>query len=266
MSTTFLNVSFAAYLVASLCYVAHLLSKKKSLGIASTGLLILGVLFHAAALIGRWRLAGHFPATSLYESSILFSWSMVVVYLVVEARYKVRLLGPFVSVLALLSLGYASLLNSTIEPLVPALQSNWLAIHVAVCFAGYAAFAVSFVAAVVYLVICGRSANNPESLVSRLDVLAYKTIAFGFPFLTLGIITGAVWANQAWGTYWGWDPKETWSLITWLIYAAYLHARITAGWRGKKAAWLSVVGFLAVIFTYLGVNFLLAGLHSYGPS
>lgn len=266
MNSIFLNVTFAAYLVASLCYVAYLLSEKKNLGIASTSLMILGLVFQAAALIGRWRLVGHFPATSLYESSILFSWSMVVVYVVVEFRYKLRIVGPFVAVLALLSLGYASLLDSTIEPLVPALQSNWLTIHVAVCFAGYAAFAVSFIASVVYLAAYGRSANNSQSLVSRLDVLAYKTIAFGFPFLTLGILTGAVWANQAWGTYWGWDPKETWSLITWLIYAAYLHARITAGWRGRRAAWLSVVGFLAVIFTYLGVNFLLSGLHSYGPS
>ena len=263
MSAIYFSVAFAAYLGATMSYAAYLLSKKKGLSIASTTILILGLLSHTMALIDRWRIAGRPPVSNMYESVILFAWSMVLLYLIVEFMYKLRIVGPFVTLLALLSLGYASILDPTIEPLVPALQSNWLTIHVAACFAGYAAFAVSFVASVTYLVALGRSAHNSQSLVPRLDVLAYKTIAFGFPFLTVGIITGAVWANQAWGTYWSWDPKETWSLVTWLIYAVYLHARLTAGWRGRRTAWFSVVGFSAVIFTYLGVNYLLSGLHSY---
>jgi len=156
---------------------------------------------------------------------------------------------------------------------VPALKSNWLISHVVTCFVGYAAFAVSFVVSILYLFKAGSEKRSPRSAGSfwdflpssaALDEIGYKTIAIGFPLLTIGIVTGAFWANVAWGTYWSWDPKETWSLIVWLIYAAYLHARITRGWRGKRAAILSIVGFAATIFCYLGVNLILSGLHSYG--
>jgi cytochrome c-type biogenesis protein CcsB len=160
-----------------------------------------------------------------------------------------------------------------IQPLVPALKSNWLIAHVVSCFVGYAAFAVSFGVSILYLFKTGSEKLSPRSAGSfwdflpssaALDEIGYKTIAIGFPLLTIGIVTGAFWANVAWGTYWSWDPKETWSLIVWLIYAAYLHARITRGWRGKRAAILSIVGFAATIFCYLGVNLILSGLHSYG--
>jgi cytochrome c-type biogenesis protein CcsB len=165
--------------------------------------------------------------------------------------------------------------TNEIQPLVPALQSNWLISHVVTCFVGYAAFAVSFAVSILYLfkakaerissgLPVGSRSVLPDS--SALDEIGYKTIAIGFPLLTIGIVTGAFWANVAWGTYWSWDPKETWSLIVWLIYAAYLHARITRGWQGKKAAVLSIVGFAATLFCYLGVNLVLSGLHSYGGS
>jgi cytochrome c-type biogenesis protein CcsB len=161
--------------------------------------------------------------------------------------------------------------DSSIQPLVPALQSYWLHAHVITCFVGYAGFAVSAGAALMYLL----KARQEEAKVSAgvvgllpgcktLDDLVYRAIIWGFPFLTAGIITGAAWANYAWGTYWSWDPKETWSLIVWLVYAAFLHARITRGWHGKRAAILSIAGFLATIFCYLGVNLVLSGLHSYG--
>jgi cytochrome c-type biogenesis protein CcsB len=165
-------------------------------------------------------------------------------------------------------------LNSGIEPLVPALQSNWLLYHVITCFLGYAAFAVACGISIMYLI---KASGESESSTSQaggilsmfpsiriLDDLNYKSIMIGFPLLTLGIVTGAAWANYAWGTYWSWDPKETWSLIVWFIYAAFLHARITRGWVGKRAAWLSIIGFSATIFCYLGVNLFLSGLHSYG--
>ncbi|MCX8012217.1 MAG: c-type cytochrome biogenesis protein CcsB, partial [Desulfobacterota bacterium] len=154
--------------------------------------------------------------------------------------------------------------SNEIQPLVPALQSNWLTYHVITCFLGYAAFAVSFGVSIMFLIKANSKGGIgilPDQAV--LDEINYKAISFGFPMLTLGIITGAVWANYAWGSYWSWDPKETWSLITWLFYAAFLHARYTRGWGGRKTAILSIIGFLAVIFTYFGVNLLLSGLHSY---
>ena len=178
---------------------------------------------------------------------------------------------------ALLGMAWAQLgMNTGIEPLVPALQSNWLLYHVITCFLGYAAFAVACGISIMYLIktaIEGSSTTaSAGGLMSMfpplkvLDDLNYRSIMIGFPLLTLGIITGAAWANYAWGTYWSWDPKETWSLIVWFVYAAFLHARITKGWVGKRAAWLSVIGFAATIFCYLGVNLFLSGLHSYGSS
>ena len=147
----------------------------------------------------------------------------------------------------------------TIQPLVPALQSNWLHIHVITCFLAYAAFAVSFIAGLLYLVKWKGVIPPRETL----DEINYRSIIVGFPMLSAGILTGAVWAHYAWGTYWGWDPKETWSLITWIVYALYLHARLVRGWKGKRIALVSIIGFLSVIFTYFGVNFILSGLHSY---
>ena len=166
-------------------------------------------------------------------------------------------------------------MQSGIEPLVPALQSNWLLYHVVTCFLGYAAFAVACGISIMYLVKAkseesgGGAAGGLMGMfppIRVLDDLNYRAIMIGFPLLTLGIITGAAWANYAWGTYWSWDPKETWSLIVWFVYAAFLHARFTRGWVGKRAAWLSIIGFAATIFCYLGVNLFLSGLHSYGSS
>jgi len=149
-----------------------------------------------------------------------------------------------------------------IKPLMPALRSNWLTVHVFTCFLGYGGFAVAALASLGYLVTPRR---RPE-LMMAFDTATAKTISFGFLFLTAGIITGAVWANSAWGTYWSWDPKETWSLITWFVYAVFLHCRYMRGWKGTRAAWISVAGFASVIFTYFGVNYLLSGLHSYASS
>jgi cytochrome c-type biogenesis protein CcsB len=217
---------------------------------------------------------GHAPMSNLYESLVFFSWTIIMLYLYIEYKHKFSILGAFVTPFAYLSMAYATIspnVNEVIQPLVPALQSNWLISHVVTCFLGYAAFAVSCGVSFTYILkkryedrqgTGGVLAAFPSS--RDLDELIYKAIAVGFPLLTIGIVTGAAWANYAWGTYWSWDPKETWSLITWFIYAAFLHARVTRGWRGVKAATLSIVGFVAVLFTYLGVNLLLSGLHSYG--
>jgi cytochrome c-type biogenesis protein CcsB len=175
---------------------------------------------------------------------------------------------------AFLFIAYASLapgVSSKIDPLVPALQSNWLHAHVITCFLSYASFALSCGVSVLYLIKNRKKEKGKKETgwislfppLESLDALVYKTIAVGFPLLTIGIITGAAWANYAWGSSWSWDPKETWSLITWFLYAALLHQRLTVGWRGRKAAIMAIVGFLAVLFTFLGVNLLLPGLHSY---
>jgi len=181
-----------------------------------------------------------------------------------------QVIGAFSAPLACLTMAYASLspnISDKIQPLIPALKSNWLIAHVITCFIGYGAFAVACGVSAMYLLKSGRDAEE-GGLIGRfpptpvLDELTHQLVMFGFLFLSAGIITGAVWANSAWGRYWGWDPKETWSLITWFIYAALLHARMMRGWRGRRIAYLNLMGFAAVLFTYFGVN-LLPGLHSY---
>jgi ABC-type transport system involved in cytochrome c biogenesis permease subunit len=194
----------------------------------------------------------------MFESLVLFAWAVVAVYLALRVRVEIPALGAATALLAVLTLAYASAFHdTTIKPLMPALRSNWLTFHVFTCFLGYGAFAVAFVASLGYLIV-----RRPE-LQDKFDAATGKTISFGFLFLTVGIISGAVWANSAWGTYWSWDPKETWSLITWFIYAVFLHCRFMRGWKGQRAAWISVIGFASVVFTYFGVNYLLSGLHSY---
>jgi cytochrome c-type biogenesis protein CcsB len=210
----------------------------------------------------------------MYESLVFASWAIMAIYLVFEWRIKQRALGVFPALFSFLAMAYAPFSNgvdSKIQPLVPALKSNWLIAHVVACFLGYSAFAVSFGLSAVYLARkkyapdpdghTGLLGLLPEA--SQLEWFNYQMVLFGFLWLSMGIITGAVWANSAWGTYWSWDPKETWSLITWLIYAAVLHARNLKGWKGERVAWLSMIGFGCVLFTYFGVNFLLSGLHSY---
>jgi len=214
---------------------------------------------------------GRAPLSNLYESLVFFALAIAILYLVVEKRYNHPPVGAFVMPLPFLFMAYASLspnISDRIQPLLPALKSNWLIAHVVTCFIGYAGFAVAFCLSLMVLVIGEKKQGSASiwsksSNLSLLDDLTYKMVVLGFLFLTIGIITGAVWANSAWGRYWGWDPKETWSLITWFIYATLLHTRLMRGWQGRRTAVFSIVGFGAVLFTYLGVN-LLPGLHSYG--
>ena len=271
--TTFSIVTFI-YGLAVLLYVTAWVFKKARPQKLATATLIVAAAGNAAGILMRWAESyrmgiGHVPLTNLYESLVFFALVFAVVYLFIEFRYHIRTIGIVASPIPFLAMAYASLpkVKSGIEPLIPALKSNWLIAHVMTCFIGYAAFAIAFGISILYLV---KSAKEHEGsvLMARLpdlkilDELMYQMVMFGFLFLSAGIITGAVWANQAWGRYWGWDPKETWSLITWLIYAAVLHARLMRGWEGKRIAWLCILGFLAVLFTYFGVN-LLPGLHSY---
>jgi len=262
--------------VASVNYVVALYGKRETIARIGTWVCIAAAVVSTVAIGTRWaesyRLGiGRIPVTNLYESLVFFAWSVNLFYLLVEWKYKSWTFGAFVMPIAFGTMLFAFTNESSIEPLVPALQSYWLHAHVITCFVGYAAFAVSAGVATMYLMKAKREKRNVTGGVVALfpstkilDDLVYKAIMWGFPFLTAGIITGAAWANYAWGTYWSWDPKETWSLIVWLVYAAFLHARVTRGWHGRRAAILSIVGFLATIFCYLGVNLVLSGLHSYG--
>jgi cytochrome c-type biogenesis protein CcsB len=279
-SSLLFNITTFAYLASMLLFFVFLASRATALGTAAMMTAYAGLLAQTVAIALRWKESydigvGHAPLSNLYESVVFFSWTIVLIYALLDIKYRYRVIGAFVMPFALLGMAWAQLgMNNAIEPLVPALQSNWLLYHVITCFLGYAAFAVACGISIMYLIKAGSedSADKPAGNgllamfppIRVLDDLNYRAIMIGFPLLTLGIITGAAWANYAWGTYWSWDPKETWSLIVWFVYAAFLHARITKGWVGKRAAWLSIIGFAATIFCYLGVNLFLSGLHSYG--
>jgi cytochrome c-type biogenesis protein CcsB len=198
----------------------------------------------------------------MYEFSIAFAWGVLAAAVYFERRYHQRVLSFIALLVALALLLYATTIPSTIDPLVPALQNHLLlTTHVAVAIVAYGGFAVAFAAAVLHLIASWTGSTRLPRL-EVLDDIGYRAVVIGFPFLTLVIILGAVWANYAWGRYWGWDPKETASLVTWLIYGAYLHARVVRGWRGNRAALLLVIGFAATLFTYFG-NLFFSGLHSY---
>lgn len=364
-SASFFDLSAGLYLAALITYVIYLVAKNKTVGLIATGLTISGFACQSIAFIVRWVNSYNFwvasnpasgfvesllrgaPLGNLYESLIFFVWCLILIHLLIEFKYKNRSLGAFVTPIAALVLLFIDVSGTTkeIQPLIPALQSNWLLFHVFLAFIGYASFGISFAAAAAYIIMITESRSEKTyifwsiiigiflvvlvgmgidflslSAVERarlieshflkstlrsssggivaaswlisvlfifliwnfgirlkavfeslslspamLDDITYKSIAIGFPLFTLGgLLMGAIWANSAWGKYWSWDPKETWSLITWFVYALYLHARFVGGWRGKRVAILAVVGFIAVIFTYVGVNLFLPGLHSYG--
>jgi cytochrome c-type biogenesis protein CcsB len=272
-------VTFVYGLSAVLYLAAWVFRKEEPLGKIATWVAWAAWVGNTAGILLRWYESyqvgegyGHAPLSNLFESLVFFAWITGLLYLVVEYRYKNRVIGAFAMPLACLALAYASLgTGKEIQPLIPALKSNWLIAHVITCFIGYAAFAVAFGISIMYVIKKGRNIATEGGVIARLpatrlmDELNHQLVVFGFLFLTVGIITGAVWANSAWGRYWGWDPKETWSFVTWLVYATLLHARLMRGWRGNRIAILTMIGFAAVLFTYFGVN-LLPGLHSYGAS
>jgi len=269
----FFKISMVLYFLSALAYLIYTSFKKSQGALFASIILFIGFIIHTAGIVVRWIETyrtgyGYVPLSNMYESLVFFSWCIVLFYLIMERKFKQKKLGVLVTPLAFLSLALTSIIpgvKENISPLIPALQSDWLTIHVITCFLGYSAFAISFGISILYLIQEKKGAERFQSLpsLSILDEINYKVIITGFPLLSLGIITGAAWAKYAWGTYWSWDPKETWSLITWLIYAAILHARYTYNWKGKKSAIFSIIGFAAVLFTYFGVNYLIVGLHSY---
>ena len=261
-------------------------------------------IFLSLLLGWRWFESGYFPLSNLYESLMFFTWGITLLTVVLEYLTSLTFLGSIVSPVLLFVVGFATLSlpdgMQKAAPLVPALKSNWLMMHVSIMMISYSTLVVGSLLSIVFLILTkGKpvlltgssigsinietlSNENTNSsniysmsyekdflgkrinLLQSLDNLSYRIIGLGFPMLTIGIISGAVWANEAWGSYWSWDPKETWALITWMVFAAYLHTRITKSWSGKGPAILASIGFIVVWICYLGVNFLGKGLHSYG--
>ena len=327
------NIVFGILLFAMISYwVSFSLFKetKKIIQIGKLSAIIANILLFFI-LCSRWIVAGYFPLSNLYESLLFLTWILLTIYLYIEFKTKSKLLGAVLLPIALLINGFANLTLSAemqkSSPLVPALQSNWLMMHVSMMMLSYATLIIGSLFCILFLVLSkfqeidlqlvdestsfiiyndlfdysvdyyqpqpatlSLAEREPQiqklepepdtqndvfpekdleeiyslKLLKSLDNWSYRIIGLGFPFLTIGIIAGGVWANEAWGSYWSWDPKETWALITWLVFATYLHSRITKGWKGKKTAILGGLGFFVIWICYLGVNFLGKGLHSYG--
>lgn len=262
MNDILLKIAFIFYLASTIFFCITLLSRSNIWYEIGRFLLKTGFVLHSVMVGVRWHEAGRPPFANMYEALVLFGWAVVLVYIIFELIYKAKFLAIPVNILAIVFLSAALSVSSAISPLVPALQSRWMSVHVITYFIGYGALSIAFVLSAIYLILASREKNGSATM-AALDDFTYRLIIFGFPFLTVGMTTGSIWANSAWGTYWNWDPKETCSLITWLVYAVYLHVRILRGWKDKKAAYLSLLGFLVTLFTFVGVNFILPGLHSY---
>jgi cytochrome c-type biogenesis protein CcsB len=226
---------------------------------------VLGWAAHLGAIVSRGLAAERWPWGNMYEFLTAIAFAAVTAFLVVLWRFQARFLGAFVTLAAVVALGVANIwLYNSVGPLVPALNSYWIAIHVTAAITATGAFTVAAISTVLYL-MADRGLAIADRLPSRelLDRLAHRVIMFAFPIWTFAIIAGAIWADSAWGRYWGWDPKEIWSFVTWVIFAGYLHARATAGWKGRKAAVIALIAYGCLLFNFFGVNYMFSGLHSY---
>jgi cytochrome c-type biogenesis protein CcsB len=270
----------ALFVMATAAYWLSLFMRSEFTGRVATALTWCASAMGFIGLMVRWRESyllgpdvGYIPVSNLYEVFILFAVITGLMYLYYEGRYRSRAMGAFA--LTVISAAVAFLLwysferqAHEIQPLVPALQSYWMKIHVPTNFVGYGGFALAAMLGIAYLIVDGLrpgsswAARLPAR--EQLDEVMYKAIALGFAFFTVATVLGAMWAAEAWGGYWSWDPKETWALIVWLNYAAWLHMRLTKGWRGRPMAWWAIIGLFVTTFAFLGVNMFLSGLHSYG--
>nr|YP_009244100.1 cytochrome c biogenesis protein [Gelidium elegans]AMK96342.1 cytochrome c biogenesis protein [Gelidium elegans] len=295
------NLSFGLLMIALISYWFNIVfPQSQSIGNLARLITIITNIAIGIALLIRWSTHGYFPLSNLYESLLFLSWGTTIVHLILEKQNNSKLIGAISTPISLFTIAFATISlpidMKKASPLVPALRSNWLMMHVSIMMISYATLIIGSLLSILFLIVSRgknvnlkgksynyNSLNNAElkynipnlyiiytdqpkniNLLERIDNLSYRTIGLGFPLLTIGIIAGAIWANEAWGSYWSWDPKETWALITWLIFASYLHTRLTKSWQGKKPAILASIGFLVIWICYLGVNFLGKGLHSYG--
>lgn len=259
----------AAYVGALVVYGFSFWSRNQKMRTLATKIVYIGLALNTLGLVIRTALIGGLPLNNGFEFGLSFVFAVVVAYVIVEKRFNLSAIGIFIMpVVVVISIWLVSV-DLTIQPVMPALRSYWLAVHVSAAVVAYGSFALSFAVSVAYLLKDKKEVDFQSRFSQELpalkvlDEISYKLIFIGLPFLTIMLVTGAVWAEYAWGAFWSWDPKETWALITWLVYAAYLHTRFLKGFKGRRAAWLSVLGFAAVFFTFFGVSYLLPGMHSY---
>jgi cytochrome c-type biogenesis protein CcsB len=262
------TIAMAGYFLAMLLYFVFAGLKKNAAAKAASLIQTGGLVAHTAALIVRGIAAGRVPMTNQYEFATCFAWALCLVSLIFIAKYRFSFLGVFAAPVVFLIMGYAAMQSREIHALMPALQSNWLVFHVSTAILSYGAFGVSFVLGFIFLV---REKIRKDGFMDqhipdrdKLDVIEYRSVCLGLLFLTITIITGAFWAKKCWGSYWNWDPKETWSLVTWIIYAVYLHLRLRSRRKGTFMAWYLVIAVPVVFFTFAGVNTFMHGLHTYG--
>ncbi len=263
------NITTLVYLVASVLYLVAMIGKRPRAGSIGRWVLLGGIILHAASFAVRHSIAEGTPVTSLHESLSFFAWCVILLFLLLDLRFHLSVMGAFAAPLALLLMVASALSPDKIVQLDPVLQSWLFPVHITFAFLGSAAFALAFGAGVMYLVqnrmLKSKRFTGLYQLLPSLDTLDkvnYTCLSVGFPLMTLGIISGAFWANTAWGSYWSWDPKETWALITWFLYAALLHGRFAIGWRGRRAAIFSIIAFAFLLFTFLGVN-MFGGYHTF---
>ena len=267
VENTLFTIAMVLYLAAMVLYILFFVLKNERIGFLGSLCTAAGFVIHTAALVVRGIGAGRLPLTNQYEFATSFAWGICLCYLIFLWKYRFRALGAFVLPVIFFIIGYAAMQSKEVRELMPSLRSNWLAIHVSSAIISYGAFGVSFAVSLIFL-LQGRNSQSAfwqkhVPVPRKLDLISYRAVSLGFLFLTIVIVSGAIWAERAWGSYWSWDPKETWSLITWIIYAIYLHLRLSRGWKDKRAAVFAVIGFICVIFTYIGVNTFIPGIHSY---
>lgn len=270
INVIFFSAALALYLLAAVLYQVFLLMRSAVVGRWATVALVVAAGVHSAAIIFRWMESGYAPVSNLFEGLSLYTWLMVVFYLVMERVYRQRILGAFVTPLAFVAILVASILPKQIKPLVPALQDHLFAVHASMAILSYAAFTLAFCASVIYLLQEGALKNKKQNgLLFRLpplqtmERLSYIMVGIGFPLITVAIIMGAFVAKVAWGSYWSWEQKEIWAFVTWIVFGATLNFRVVGNWRGRKSAWLIVVGFVSILITFFGVNILAPGPHNY---
>ncbi|MBI5207750.1 MAG: c-type cytochrome biogenesis protein CcsB [Candidatus Firestonebacteria bacterium] len=270
-SIIFLLISSVLYFIGFMFYLIAFSHRRENLFKYGNYIAWSAIAIHTCSIIFRGIAAGYFPITRLYETLSFFSWCIVLLFLILNYSYELRIMGLLILPFSFICLGYALMVPKTMTPLAPVLRSKLFEIHIIIAFLSYASFVIAFVTGLIYLFQERKIKSKSKSMwhyhlpsLEVVDEVNYRSIIFGFPLFTLSIIIGVIWAQQVIGSYWNWDPKEVTAFVTWLIYAIQLHTRIASGWRGRKTAILSIIGFLVVLFSYLGLHYLGLGFHTYG--
>jgi cytochrome c-type biogenesis protein CcsB len=270
MNIFFFKLTILIYFIGTVVYLFYFSSKKDTFSKYALGVTGIGFLFHSIALLLRTIESGHLPLSNLPETLSFFSWAMILTYLVLEVRYRIHILGSFILPLSFLFLISAAAFPHEIRSLQPDLNSSWFGVHTTLSVLGGVAFTIAFVAGMMYLIqerlLKSKRFNILYYKLPSLDLLDHLNqwaISAGFPLLTLGILAGAIWAGDVWGSYWVWDPQRIFTVITWLFYLGMIHGRLTIGWRARKAAYLAIIGFMGVVFTFFVVNLLAKGPHRF---